>query len=341
MLVLLPLIAFSDPAFESRTAAAPQNVVDDRLRYATCSKFVGMIERESHGGKSEAEIAQAIGQMCLMLNDARRNICTTLVPGQLPHILSLLGARKRPDFICEMLGFTRGFAVGRLVRSDMCARIVDRIKNDPMSVSRPADSGPDPAPLLRRPAVQPDEAAGESRLPRIDVDRRPFGLRGAAPRKAGLKLFRFGSAVCRDVEPAEKMTCHVLAKLVIRRMREELDQGASAGEICQKMQEKHLISLVEGDAKPANDAQPVPGQAPLNREAPPLAPAPKPEAEPRQAPYVEAPQIQAPPEIRQAPQELRQAPPEIRQAPQELRQAPKAPAVYPAVAQAAAPAHAG
>jgi hypothetical protein len=211
---------------------------------------VRLIDHKSQGGRSESDIAEGLSAHCRRLDQQRLNICSTIIPDHIPRILELLRDRKRPDFICEVLGYARGFGSGRLISKDSCVRIVDVIRTEPGkdSVDRV---------LLKKPKLleEPPPRRAERRelreraLP--EHDNRPFGLRrrdDAGHEKMGAgRHFGRGPEACQKMENDEKMMCMVLSRLVLRGMRDELGAGMSSEEICKKLEERHLISLTDVD----------------------------------------------------------------------------------------------
>jgi len=209
---------------------------DDRLRHFECFNIVRVIEHESQSGKSEAEITTGLTNHCNHLEDHRRNICETIVPSQIPRVLELLKDKKRPDFVCEVLGFARGFGSGRLVSKANCITIVDSIRKEP---------GDEPV----RPKVLDDEQMRERVW--TERDGRPVRMRFDRPddrfdRMLPMRLPR-GPEICQAMDGDQKTVCMVLSRLVLRGMKEELRSGMSSEEICQKLEERHLIKLTDSE----------------------------------------------------------------------------------------------
>jgi hypothetical protein len=241
-------------------------VADDRIRHFECFNLVRLIERETQAGKGKEEITKVLDEHCARLDDVRKNICTAINPGQVTKILELMTEKKRPEFICEFLGFARSSGSGRLLPKTQCTSIVDRIRGE---------NGPAPA---ARPAIEPlsDTSASantsnpatddkisrfrninrEPKIPSLaDHQPRPFGLHRTFEdhlRPFGRSHFGFrhmlhGPEFCRNLEPEQAMACQMIARLVSRELRDELKSGAGSGEICQKLHDRKLIKLTEAE----------------------------------------------------------------------------------------------
>jgi hypothetical protein len=132
----------------------------DRIRHFECFNIVRVIERESRANKSRPEISSGLMTHCSRLNDFRQNICAAIVPGRITEALGLLEQKRRPDFVCEMLGYSRWFGNSRFVSEATCIKVIDEVRQLP-----DVKSGKSP---FKRGGRQPFEAVDGGREPNPD-----------------------------------------------------------------------------------------------------------------------------------------------------------------------------
>jgi hypothetical protein len=229
---------------------------DGRIHHFECFNIVRSIERETKEGKTEAEITSRLSAHCDHLEDMRKNICLSLIPSQIPRIAALIAEKKTPDVICEDLGFARNFGSGRLIRTDQCTKFVDLIRQD--YAKRPKEGKADGVDendpkhsnrkriALEKPHTERGEDFRRAALDRLD---RPFPEREPFRNRQGYSRASRGygptSTFCKDLDHEERIVCHILSRLVLRGMEDDLEAGTEATEICKKLEEKHLIKLTE------------------------------------------------------------------------------------------------
>jgi hypothetical protein len=231
---------------------------DDRIHHFECFNIVRAIDRETHAGKTPEEITTALSTHCDRLDDVRKNICVSIIPNRVPRILELMAEKKGPDAVCEALGFSRSFGGGRLIAKDQCVKYVDLVREDhaknPKGESR---SHIDPKDAEKRFERLGGNSAGEQVR---EFKKRHQDLREDVLGKSGNELDSVkeglrhrldagfahpGPGVCKDLDHEQRLVCHVVSRLVLRGMIEELESGMDSGEICKKLEEKHLIKLAD------------------------------------------------------------------------------------------------
>jgi hypothetical protein len=171
---------------------------DDRIRHLECFDIVRGVEHALQGGKKEPDMLGPLRDHCATLPDSRKNICTTIITIHLRGIIDLLQEKKRPDFVCDFLGYPRRFGTNRIIPNDNCVRIVEALRNE----SSYDNGRPEPPPLPLPPRGLPDPRPP---INPEDQDPRPFGLHRPAidrlPRPSFLERHFFhGPKVCREIE---------------------------------------------------------------------------------------------------------------------------------------------
>jgi hypothetical protein len=243
LFVALPIIAMF-LLFVATLSAEPTPLVDPRFEHFECFSIVSIVERELQGGKSEADITTTLNTHCAGLQDPRQNICTTIVTGQVRRIIDTLNEKKRPGFVCEILGFARGNGGARPVSKDACLKIVDLIRTDGANSSVPEVG------MRRIPRLLPFNDPDSKLDIRPAIRRRPFGLGGLGRLAPSFDKvsddFRLvhGPKACRSVSHEERMACFAIARSV-RRGFVELNEGTTSGEICQKLNDKEVVKLAD------------------------------------------------------------------------------------------------
>jgi hypothetical protein len=205
---------------------------DDRIRRFECFNIVQRIRREVTAGKTEADITVQFPDTihCNTLQDSRKNVCLTLIPWKIPTIVSQLTKRQHPDQICQSLGFSRNFDIARSISKDRCVEYVGLFKK-----------------THTKSAVSTGNTTTAS--PKRDLMSRLRNL-GRSGKLSFLPSFVSGLTVCKDVASDQKMLCHIISRMVSGSMKEELDQGLSAEDICTKMVDKKLIKFSGADKPP-------------------------------------------------------------------------------------------
>jgi hypothetical protein len=229
MLTLLLLLTTPAPEAEDSLRA---RTTEERVRHFECFNVVRIVEHSIRAGKDISAITEELSAHCEKLLDPRKNICRALVPAHVSNISDQLSAKQRPDVICESLGFARHFGGGRVVSKAQCIRYVDlaRAEINESKATEEKDSG--------------------IHLPR------PFSKLTDAFRAGGLRRFLGLTSACKDVPGNEKIECHVIARLFNRALRDSGDKDGTSAEICQKLNERHLIKLSDEES-PTTPAPPA------------------------------------------------------------------------------------
>jgi hypothetical protein len=218
MLAALFASVLAIPIHEER----PLSRNNERGRYFQCFNIVRAIERETSSGKSESEVLSGLAAHCDRLTDDRKNICLTIVPDQVPTILGHLREKRRPDFVCELIGFLRSKIGTRVMSADTCTTLVDALLKDrrPDHPLRGPDDNPEADDRPR--AFPPRRAAGDF-IPKMP-----------------------GPGVCHGVAEDARDACMLLSRFVLRGMRTEVEEGMSAEKICERLDEQKLIQITKG-----------------------------------------------------------------------------------------------
>jgi hypothetical protein len=222
--MLASLFLFGAPA-GTNTSILTRPISFERLRHFECFNIVRIIDHAVRDGKGAADVTTELTAHCAKLEDSRKNICTSLVPSKVAAITADVSNKTRPDVICEGLGYARPFGGSRQITAAQCAKYVELVRTEL------AAGGKDEKAHLPKPFKKREGELG----------RGVFG-----------KVFA-GSAACKGVEGDERFSCRVIARLISRALRSDVEKAKPASELCQNLGEKHLIKLVaEGaaEAKP-------------------------------------------------------------------------------------------
>jgi hypothetical protein len=221
---------------QSRNVTFDGAVNTDRVRHFECFNVVRIIDRATRSDKEATAISDEVSAHCNKLPNPRKEICSAIIAASLANITAQLADTRRPDAICESLGYPRPFAGGREITAERCASVVDLVKAEPAPAE--GDQGGKKVPLIKLP--------------------KPFGRRGIA------RIFGF-SAACKSVAQEERLVCHVISRFVLR--GQGIDKSTSSGAICEKLDAKHLIKIVAGTGA-APPAVEKPAAAPEAPKAP-------------------------------------------------------------------------
>lgn len=227
----------------------------ERMGHFECFNVVRSVERLVRGGKSVEEITKELDGHCEKVKDPRKNICVQIIPNQIGKIVDFVQEKKRPDYICDMLGYSFNFGSSRLIAKDKCMKYVDAVKS---GMSEAHDRRPS---LL---SIDHDAKVEEMRkhaLEPRDLKKLPFGLDHHHHRLERpdpnrimdhhhiLHHIRPGAHICHEIEDHEERTvCHIVVRQAMREMKPELEKETSE-KICDLMNEKKLIKLTEEQVK--------------------------------------------------------------------------------------------
>jgi hypothetical protein len=208
LFMLIPLFSFC--------VSLPDFVPDEHVRHLECFNIVRVVERETAAHKSPADVLPGLLTHCGRLPDARKNICLALVPDQVERMIALLAESKRPDEICEGLGYARSLRSGRFIEKDKCSELVDVIrKENENSAALPKED--DAAAVLR-----PHRGDGPGRM--------------GVPR------------VCRDLPHDQRIVCMIIARFVGRGNGVDDVSAMAPDVVCEKLYDRRLIKPGEPEA---------------------------------------------------------------------------------------------
>jgi hypothetical protein len=205
----------------------------ERIGHFECFNIVRVIERENRANKSTAEIASGLSTYCKHLDDYRKEICEALVPRHIESALKMIKDQRRPDFVCELLGYSRFFGASRVIARDVCIQVIDDIRDsgDRENMKRPA---------VRRSDDGERPIAGEATR-RKDGDQ--VGKEDGDTTSRRRETTPHGPRVCNRLDGEAKGACVAVWRVVSRGMRDELQSGATSDEICERLSERNLIQF--------------------------------------------------------------------------------------------------
>jgi hypothetical protein len=224
MFLALFLLSSSVPEPDSGALRAHN---EERLRHFECFNIVHRIRRQIKSGRSQENVTAEFTNYCDKLEDPRKNICLTLIPSQIPTIVTQLETQSHPDEVCQTLGFSRSSERARAVTKEQCTNIVGLVKSAHESKDS-KDTGS---------ADTPTNHSRSSFFGAVGLGRK-FG-RDPSGRPLVSSL-----SVCKEFPVDQKLLCHVISRVVSRRMHDELEKGTTADEICTKLDERKLIKIL-------------------------------------------------------------------------------------------------
>ena len=195
--------------------------MNDRVCHFECFNIVRQMERAVNDGKEADTIKSEIGKHCEKLSAPRNETCKKMVDST-DKVIGMLKEGKRPDFICDSLGYTRHFRLTTEIPKDKCVAVIDALKKRTHDTTFPR--------LPMGPKVLEDDEKKQIFKP-IRGPLIPFAR-------------RFG--VCKDFEnPQDRMVCQIISRIAFHDMHKELEQGVESGAICDAMKEKGLVKFSE------------------------------------------------------------------------------------------------
>jgi hypothetical protein len=220
----------------------------ERIGHFECFNIVRVIERENRANKSSAEIASGLSRYCEHLDHYRKEICEALVPRHIESALKMIKDQRRPDFVCELLGYSRFFGASRVIARDVCIQIIDDIRDsgDRENMKRPAvrrsDDGERP---MAREATRRREGdqVGKEDSETTSRHRKTMLHGDEAPPALARTRALHGPGVCNRLDGEAKVACVAVWRVVSRGMRDELQSGATSDEICERLSERNLIKF--------------------------------------------------------------------------------------------------
>jgi hypothetical protein len=258
----------------------------DRIRHFECFSLVRIVSEEL-ATQDDPNVAGSMTKHCQKLGDLQKDVCNDIISKKLPDIRVLLRQKKRPDQVCDAIGYNRSFSSGHTVSKRFCGIIVDKLRTAVHDSSfkpwrnrlRNRSHIPTQPPLADQPRPQLLEFGTSRRLLNRQSDstqstdnlphrtsgsvqgRSEFGLSRVRKRSA-VGSFRhffstgfFGRAVCQaeTLTPEERMSCHTITRFVIRGLHEELVTGVNSTYICEQLEERHLVTFSEASKSDNED----------------------------------------------------------------------------------------
>jgi hypothetical protein len=214
------MLLYLAPLCLSRPKDVPAHLPDDRIRYFECFNIVRIIEHSLKTGSDESA-RDRLSAHCDKLRDVRSDICHALIPSQIENITDHLKLGERAETICEGLGYSRVFGASRLISKDKCVSFVE------LARAAPVEEGEQRDPLQQ--------------LPKPFKKLQAFG-------KDTLHTYFTGGRVCKDVPSSDRMSCHIVTRLVAKILRDEAKAGVSSQEICNQLQVRRLIKFEDDQA---------------------------------------------------------------------------------------------
>jgi hypothetical protein len=202
------------------------SVSDTRFPHFECFSLVRIVAHESRQGRSTDAIQSELALHCNRLADARKDICLAIVNGSTARILALVADQKRPDQICEEIGYGRTFEGVSGVTRESCQLVGDRLLNA-LKEARGIDQP------KQHPAI---EEFGTKRNPLTLLNR------DSLPRFFRRRMR--GDRICLEFEETQRAGCHTVVGLLMRGLRDEVAQGANSTYLCDQLEARHLVSFV-------------------------------------------------------------------------------------------------
>jgi hypothetical protein len=233
MLALLTALASS--SFDG--TAEPES----RIRHLECFSIVRIFEHEIRQKRAPADIVADLSTQCTRLQGERKGVCLELLNKSASQIESLLGEQKRPDQICEEIGYARSFTPGYAVSRALCEEIVEHVRGHQggaryrlpwKSRFGARDSKEESDRDVRRPRVENEDSEWERHA------------RGHLSSFRHVFQERFGARrLCRDVRGQLRAVCETITGFVMHGMNEELAREANSTAICDELAGRHLLSF--------------------------------------------------------------------------------------------------
>jgi hypothetical protein len=205
--------------------SAPGVFRDGPIRHFECFNIVRLADHARTMGPSADNVTAVLTSHCSKISGKRREVCGRLIPDKISFILAQLDLKTLPEDICTQLGFERAITRSRFMEKSTCISIMDQLKED--EKKKKSEGGGEPAKLPRLPG-------------------------GAL---AGVQRRFFGAPVfCRTMETQERVSCQIVTRLALRKMKSELDAELDAAAICDKLQEMKWLNF-SVPAKPEGESK--------------------------------------------------------------------------------------
>ena len=102
--------------------------LSDRIRHFECYSIVRIVAGEL-ARLDEADVIGSLTKHCQKLRHLQKDVCNDIVSKRLPEIRFLLQQKKRPDQVCDAIGYNRSFLSGHTVSKRFCGIIVNRLRS--------------------------------------------------------------------------------------------------------------------------------------------------------------------------------------------------------------------
>jgi hypothetical protein len=102
--------------------------VSDRIRHFECYSLVRIVSAEL-AAQDDTDLIGSLTEHCQKLPDLQKDVCNDVISKKLPEIRVLLQQKKRPDQVCDAIGYNRSFSSGQTVSKRFCGIIVNKLRN--------------------------------------------------------------------------------------------------------------------------------------------------------------------------------------------------------------------
>jgi hypothetical protein len=182
-------------------------------------------------------------------------VCLDIISQHIPKIQTLIGDKKRPDYVCDAIGFGLNFSGRSIVARSKCIAIVDEVRK-PFESGRSRLWQSNSANVTRPQVLEVEEPISPKKLASEVYARSGMFAQSGAGRgalKDFLRSVLHEPEACLPFKGDDRLTCHVISRFLSRRMHEEFGKGLDSSALCDRMVERHLISYAS-DEHVANPA---------------------------------------------------------------------------------------
>jgi hypothetical protein len=216
MIVLLLFLSLSEIEHPIPDRRGPPS--DIRVGHFECFNIVRLVEHGLTVGRSIDNITDLLTSHCHKLSGTRKMICLTIVPDKIPPILTELEQKKHPEDICGALGFKRVITYSRAMTREKCVSIIDQLK-------------------VSEKKTEP--------VATVDQERSPRSAGGSTigyPKGFQRKFFAVPK-FCGEMEKDDRISCNIVTRVTMRKLKNDVDTGVSSGVICDKLQETNYVNF--------------------------------------------------------------------------------------------------
>jgi hypothetical protein len=250
-----------------------------RFQHLDCFAVVRVVDREIELGKNDTAIASELSAQCDSGDVYRKTICSRIADHRIPKIRELVSKGRRPDFICDALGYTRSFASGHPVSQSTCLSVADDLRpkfdleklhfwhrwdgsakkpvTDPEEerirkfqedrekyIQDHQDDAAIERPVIRELRPTPTEGAGP--LPKWVRNASSHRLRESSH---GFSWWRRSDSnlpkTCNHVQGGERIGCILIARFLMKETNKNVLHDLTSAQLCDYLVNKSLIVFAD------------------------------------------------------------------------------------------------